>query len=529
MPLVVQATGPVKRTKMAAAAGGDWQLAEGHFIPAKMTPIIIHPRPDAEMAAYARAARAPSAIAWGIPIVVRGGAWPFKYELVTGPSGMAMTRETLPSDWLTNGAQGYGILAWSSPTVGSHDISVKVTDQDGTEVTRDWTLEVIDRENTSYFVFMDATSGSDSNSGAYSSPMQTIQNGWYENAKTDSTHQNKQVFYRAGTYSTYVNTGASGQMDLTTSKPAVHVGYPGESVTIDCDLAFWDFESMTNGDVCFANLSFVNPQTGTDPTMRKQFIRISYPAATRRVMYDNYYDGGGDTQSDDGSNSSCVMNAGAAASGTDYYGSDTHCTFHQCDNMDFVLMYESYDHVIEFNLITGGYGGTYNPSWGFFIKGNGNERYSIRANRAIDGTISRPLVHCSEFTSHLKGDVEVCWNNFRNTAASGNGVGCIRWGQGSTGQNYGNFWSYRNNLRDAYIDLIGIDVDGYFEFENDVHEHNGTYTDGFTFTDSDFATPPPTFVKTDLATGTSMVDGTTNLLTGTPRTTYLGTHGCEVA
>lgn len=526
MHIVQQTLQSIRRAQLPAPP--SWQLAAGHFIPAKMTPQIIHPRPDAEMSAYARAARAPSAIAWEVPIVVQGGAWPFLYELVTGPSGMAMTREELPSDWLTNGAQGYGILAWSNPTVGSHSISVRVTDQDGTVVTRDWMLEVIDRENTTYFLFMDASGGSDANSGAYSSPMQTIQNGWYENSKTNSDHQNKQVFYRSGTYATYVNSGATDQMDLTTSKPAVHVGFPGETATIDCDLAFWDIESMTSGDMCFANLSFVNPQAGTAPTIRKQFIRIGYPAATRRLFYDNYYDGGGDTESSSSSNSSCVMNSGAGGSGDDHYGSDTHCTFHQCDNMDFVLMYESYDHVIEFNLITGGYSGSYNPSWGFFIKGNGNERYSIRANRAIAGTITRPLVHCSEFTSHLKGDIEICWNNFKNPATTGNGIGCIRLGQGTTGQNYGSFWIYRNNLVDAYMDIIGIDVDGTFEFQNDVHQHNGTYTDGFTFTESDFATPPPTFTKTSLATGTSMVDGTTNLLTGASRTTYLGTHGCEV-
>jgi hypothetical protein len=513
------------------AALASWQLPQDHFIPAKMVPNIIHPRPDAEMAAYARAARAPSTIAWEIPIVVRGGAWPFKYELVSGPVGMAMVRETLPTDWLTNGAQGYGILRWAAPTVGNHPITVRVTDQSGTVTTRSWTLEVIDRDNTAYFIFLNSATGSDAAAGSYSAPFQTIQNGWYRNAKTDATFQGRQIFYRGGTYPTYVNTGASAQMDLTTSKPAVHVGFPGETATINCNLAFWDIESMSGGDLCFANLTFTNP--GPHPSeaagsRRRQFIRAGFPSATRRLMYNNVYEGGGNLESNDGSNSSAVMNSGGGGSGTDAFGSDTHCTFNACDNMDFVLLYETYDHVIEFNRITGGYGGTFNPSWGFFIKGSGNERHSIRANRVLSGTVSRPLVHCSAFTGHLKGDVEVCWNNFYNTVTGTNGVGCIRWGQGTLGLNYSNFWTYRNNLRDHILELYGINATGAFIYENNVHQHAGTSADGFVFYSCDFASPPPSFSNIAPASGTALVDGTTNLLTGAARTSYLGTHGCEV-
>jgi hypothetical protein len=138
-------------------------------------------------------------------------------------------------------------------------------------------------------------------------------------------------------------------------------------------------------------------------------------------------------------------------------------------------------------------------------------------------------VHCSAFTGHLKGDVEVCWNNFYNTVTGTNGVGCIRWGQGTLGLNYSNFWTYRNNLRDHILELYGINATGAFIYENNVHQHAGTSADGFVFYSCDFASPPPSFSNIAPASGTALVDGTTNLLTGAARTSYLGTNGCEVA
>lgn len=69
---------------------------------------------------------------------------------------------------------------------------------------------------------------------------------------------------------------------------------------------------------------------------------------------------------------------------------------------------------------------------------------------------------------------------------------------------------------------------GSNSWESDVIQHDGAYTDGI----SVYNSTGSTMTKTNLASGTSAVitlDASTNLLTGAARTSYLGTHGCEVA
>jgi hypothetical protein len=519
------------------AEAGDWQLAAGHFIPAKMAPNIIHPRPDGEMNAWARAARCPSDIPWRIPIVVQGGAWPFLYEIVSdgGATGLTIT-ETLPTDWIENGLQDYGVLSWASPVVGTYAISVKVTDQDLTEVTRDFTLEVISKENTTYFLFFDATTGSDAASGAYSTPKQTHQ-GWYNSSKTNNAHQGKQCFFFEGTYSVADLGGFGGvatQADMTTVKPAVFVGIPGEAVTFDLeDTCYWDVESGP-GDTCFDNIAWINCDVNLGATLRKQFVRIAADPSDRSLFFRNNFDGGGTTTSTD-SNESCVMYSGGG--GLCNYSAISQCVFNDCDYMDLALYYSVFDHVVEGCSVTGTY--TSNDHWGFFIKGHtlaapsGDERFTFRAITAISSGIDRPIVYLSEFTDGLKGDIEVCWSALANTNTYTDGprAGGFGIGQGGVGEthtsNYGNLWSYRNIYINPHITITNFDAGGPIEFENDVIEHSGSFTDGFNIVSSDQAATG--FIKTDLLTGTSnIVDAATGKLHAS-QSASLGTHGREVA
>jgi hypothetical protein len=527
--LIHAASRPEKRPKhtvISGGGGGEWQLAAGHFVPAKMSPVIIHPRPDAEMNAWARAARCPSAIAWSIPVTVLGGAWPFRYELTTAPSGMTIT-ETLPADWLTNGLQDYGVISWATPTVGSHSVSVTVTDQDGTQVTRSFTLECIDRENTTYFMFLDAASGSNSNDGSYSSPKQTIA-GWYGANKVATTHGTKQIFYRAGTYSVAAcpvfGGSSSQQVDMIVGKPHVHVGYPGEVAIMDINnQAYYDWENGS-GDHCYQDLKWISPTVTENSVNKKAFMRMPTPSSTRGLWFRNWFVGD-DLEGSNDSNSSCVMLTG---SGNDNYFSFSQNIFDGCDAMDFMLNYDASDGVIEGNKVTNGYGG---EAWGFFFKALTIERWSIRANEGIDGTITNPFWFMSQYTApstDVRNNIEVCWNRLQNSSSftGAERAGAIALGGSDVAQegHYTNFWSYRNNFKNPFIGIWGIGTGGPFEFERDVIEHSGTYTDGLALLgDTDV-----TITKTSLATGTSMVDDTTVLLNGGARTTYLGTHGCEV-
>lgn len=232
----------------SVAAAADWQLAAGHYVPAKMTPVIVHPRPDTETQAWERCRRSPDGIAWSIPIAVQGGAWPFRYTVdeTSAAKGIAIGEQY--------GSANYGVLSWASPTLGSHTITVTVYTQEygrntsglGDSVSVTFTLEVASRSDTSKFIFLDITNGRNYTAGAtgsYSDPFKHF-NDWYR-ANNGASFVGRQVFYRGGTYP-FVNGAEtapgvfnmslnSGNMRVASaSAPMVHVAYPGETVVFNC-------------------------------------------------------------------------------------------------------------------------------------------------------------------------------------------------------------------------------------------------------------------------------------------------------
>lgn len=213
-------------------AAEAWQLAVDHYVQAKMSPVIVHPRPDSETSSWERHRMAPDGIAWSIPIVVQGGSWPFQYAVTDGPVGMTIGAEY--------GDAGYGVLSWASPSIGTHSVVVRVRTQDYMRVagsadstgesTVEFTLIVADKTDTTKFVFLDATGGDNANSGAYASPKQTLA-GVYD----VTTFGGCQLFLRTGTY----NTTAAANLTANTTHPAVIVSYPGEVVTVDYTQRRW--------------------------------------------------------------------------------------------------------------------------------------------------------------------------------------------------------------------------------------------------------------------------------------------------
>src|SRR5574343_1056048 len=127
---IFQGAGSASGVASVAAVGGygasaSWQLASGHYVPAKMQPVIIHPRPDSETNSWERHRMAPDGIEWSIPLVMQGGSWPDYWEITTGPSGM-VCELVLWSD----GQQRYWQLRWPTPTIGTHAVTVTLKTQE---------------------------------------------------------------------------------------------------------------------------------------------------------------------------------------------------------------------------------------------------------------------------------------------------------------------------------------------------------------------------------------------------------------
>ncbi len=188
-----------------------WGLDSGHY-QGYLDPVAVHPRPDSETSQYARHRINAVGQKYRIPVVVGHGAWPFKYELLSAPSGATIGQTlTLSGNSLVAGAD-YGVVEWLNPAAGTHSFTVLVVDQNGVKTALSWTLVVAD----SNWVYLDPANGVNG-TGTLASPFNTVAS---LNGLTT-----KGVLIRAG--SVDWNNKAVGLQSM----PKTYIPYGNESVT----------------------------------------------------------------------------------------------------------------------------------------------------------------------------------------------------------------------------------------------------------------------------------------------------------
>jgi hypothetical protein len=167
------------------------------------------------------------------------GAFPYVYQLLSGPPGMSIGATFWNTSW-TGFAQamaaGYGYLNWTpTGSVTNSTVSILVTDQQMNTLTITFTIST--SSSTSQFIFLDAVNGSDSNAGTISSPWQSFTKA---NGTTYNTTNNANAlcYLRQGTYSIPASTANSiNSGDIlaelnTTIKPSAWMGFPGDTPPI---------------------------------------------------------------------------------------------------------------------------------------------------------------------------------------------------------------------------------------------------------------------------------------------------------
>ncbi len=153
------------------------------------------------------------------------------WELITAPSGMSISQE--------------GEVNWTATTadIGTHQIQLKVTREDGDFIERDFTLSV----NTTDFLFV-ATTGDDTNTGTINNPYQTIE---YAMRKIQNGN-GKTIYIRDGTYQETYIWNVNGVLsplrgqNFSTQNPMVIRSYPNEQAILDCNFqghGFWSFQT----------------------------------------------------------------------------------------------------------------------------------------------------------------------------------------------------------------------------------------------------------------------------------------------
>jgi len=195
---------------------------------------LIYPRPDSETPTWARHRKAYTGRKYEFAIGVANGAWPFYYEVISGPSGLTVgTGLNVDGNGALTPAANYGVVSWDSPTAGTHSVTVRVSFQDGaTAIDVVWEIVV----GTSGHIFVDASVGS-SGTGTLASPFKNIDD-WYLADSTDTTYSEFHVHYAAGTYDVFTSDATNNNNIVLDyhNKPLVHIGEVGESV-------IWDFDT----------------------------------------------------------------------------------------------------------------------------------------------------------------------------------------------------------------------------------------------------------------------------------------------
>ena len=215
-----------------------WQLPRGSYVRSRVAGRILSPRPDVETdtnGALAYYRHNHSQMDYKVRICVKGMSWPFKYELVTAPAGATigseLTRTLDPATGLTvhTWNDDYAIVKWLNPTAGTHTFTVRVTDQEGLTEEVTWTTT----QDDSKFVFVDSVNGNDTNSGAIASPLATVHTGVWKLDDNDTTFVGRQLVFRAGTYPIYATAPNTSPVMDNTKKPITWRAFDGEVATMD--------------------------------------------------------------------------------------------------------------------------------------------------------------------------------------------------------------------------------------------------------------------------------------------------------
>lgn len=418
-------------------------LRAEYFVPARMPMNLVFPRPDGETNSYARHRNFHSQMKYEIPIGIQGGAWPFKYEILTAPSGATIGQYY--------GTTNYGVISWT-PTgqTGSQSFSVRVTDCDGSAVTVNWTATL----NDAHFIFVNPNAAS-SGSGTISSPLK-LWSDWYLNDHNNSTYASKTLVLRGGNH---VLVGASGttpdvynvQIDAAT-KPTAIIEFPNETAIIDCSAGKILIQNCND---FYASGCTYNEACQLVDNAHYFFLthNNNNRATFHRTRMDNFDQGLVGTDNANG-----IFVAGTVS--IKNYLLVNECTFNNftvLNNGGFIDMYDLSNFLIHGCVFSNS-----NVSLGVHAKAT-VAFGTMRANDFFTGITGVCMaIGYSSASNALPHDHEMCWNKFKNTGTVAT-FRCVEL-EGYPAQTY-NTYAYRNTsyggcpvIRFKGVENFGIDA-----------------------------------------------------------------------
>lgn len=426
MAASVELTGFVQRSNGMKSSAVEWTLRAGYFTPARQPLSLVYPRPDAETQSFWRHRNYHSDFLYQIPIGFRGGSWPYKYEILSGPAGSEIGAYIVQTN--------YGVLSWTpGAATGTQAWVIQCTDCEGTSATATFSATL----NNGAFVFLqDGYAGT--KVGTITQPLEDISD-WWGTGVADATYHNKIIVCRAGQYNATLNPAENtGNMRLQEStKTSQLMAFPGEAVEWDMSTAkILDDTGGGSSGLYAAGITFENAR---NDVLNAHFFWIT--AATThctwwRCTFKNM------THGTEGTDNTGPIFIGATAAIKSYiFIQDNHCE----------------------NIINGGFNGTYftvfrasnvlihnnsakNCTTGTGINAKGTvANVTIRANQLWDNVTGIQIgLGYGEEADEIPHDHEICWNNAK---CPGNVIQFIN-SNFYAGQTY-NTYLYRNTLQGA--------------------------------------------------------------------------------
>lgn len=495
------------------AFGASWQLPSGYYVPAKMPMTVVNPRPDSETASWARnrLAYPDGTMQYSVPVAVQGGAYPFHYQLISGPPGM-----TIGAD-LTD--KNYGIVTWTPTSAGGpYQVDVKVTDQQGNTVDATWSVTA----TTKGFVFIDpnAPAGGD---GSEAHPFNNTM-AVFGPTPTDATYSGYQIIFRGARsgypLSTIAMQGPESNGNVTLQnnyKPVVWLAYTGDTVNLD----FSHFKALVNSnqnDIWIQGLNIENART--DVTDYHFFYFSTNSTNDRTVFFDNNFSNiGYSSTAHDAVNQACILmfDPGVLRK----YFTFVNNTLDKFEAA-FLDLYAIKYAVIDNNKLLNGIAPS--PEAGFYLKSDLQD-FSVRRNSSLSQTYGYGAIYVPMQAQHFtNNNIEVAYN----VVISGNlqkPAFIFEWDAFNGANSNPKEYVYRN----TFEGWIG----GNFGFPFTVWEENNVLID-----DSGKSAKMnisgnngvQTVIKSNNLVGTSSdgyIDADGNL-TGSYASQFRGTHGHEI-
>lgn len=476
---------------------------------------LVHPRPDAETGAHAQHRNAYPGVAWSTHVVIMGGAYPFRFELLEAPPGMTIGADLVQDGDTRRPDANYGVIRWAQPLPGSYTIRARVVDQDTNRAqspSQPLVLAFTLTVSTDRFVFVDPVNGLDTNPGTLQAPLRRIA-ALHQGDSGNTLFSGRNVYLRAGTHPLDgMQTNSNNYAMLDARAPNVFVGYPGETAVLS--LYQGSFRGRTATDFMLKDLTVEHANAngvdqrffaGVEPQQRNSF---------HGVVFRDYKMG-----TTEGENPSLVF----YYSGGPGSSAHSHVSFHRCEftggmgaiSTTYGVRYFSFQHNRLHHINTTG---NYSPTngWGLLYFKDSTRDVDVRANQAWEN-ITAPL-----FTAFVgvggqnATQSDYAYNNIRISYNTVKGFehgyfGTYDGGSAATGSIDG----FRNSVEGPVREYIHTNPPQRSRWVDNV------VTQGF-------ENMSPAFVASGNVTGAGVLNSSM-ALEGAARTQYLGVAGAELA